>query len=83
MTPADPAIHTRLTINITIDGRHYAVHERYLTGAQILALAELPPGDQLFLEVPGPGDDEPIGIDKAVELRDGEQFYAVPVGNFG
>jgi len=83
VTQADPAIQPQLTINITIDGRHYAVHERYLTGAQILAVAGLPPGDQLFREVPGPGDDQPVGPDQVVELRDGEKFYAVPVGNFG
>jgi len=83
VTQADPAIQPQLTINIMIDGRHYTVHERYLTGAQILALAGLPPGDQLFREVPGPGDDEPIGPDQVVELRDGGKFYAVPVGNFG
>jgi hypothetical protein len=83
VTQADPAVQPQLTINITIDGKHYAVHERYLTGAQILALAGLPPGDQLFREVPGPGDDEPIAPGQVVELRDGEKFYAVPVGNFG
>jgi hypothetical protein len=58
------------------------VHERYLTGAQILAVAGLPPAGQLFREVPGPGDDEPVGPDQVVELCDGEKFYAVPVGNF-
>jgi len=83
VTQADPATRPQLTINITIDGRHYAVHEQSLTGAQVLALAGLPPADQLFREVPGPGDDEQIGPDKLVELRDGEKFYAVPVGNFG
>lgn len=83
MTQAEPAVQPQLTINIMIDGRHYAVHERYLTGAQILALAGLPPGDQLFRQVLGPGDDEPIAAGQVVELRDGEKFYAVPVGNFG
>jgi hypothetical protein len=83
VTQADPAIQPQLTINISIDGRHYAVDERCLTGAQILAIAGLPPGDQLFREVPGPGDDEPIAPSEEVELRDGEKFYAVPVGNFG
>lgn len=83
MTQAHPEIQPQLTINITIDGQHYAVHDRYLTGAQILAVAGLPPADQLFREVPGPGDDEPVGPDQVVELRDGEKFYAVPVGNFG
>jgi hypothetical protein len=85
VTQADPsaAVQQQRTANITIDGQHYAVHERYLTGAQILAVAGLSSADQLFREVPGPGDDEPIAPDKVVELRDGEKFYAVPVGNFG
>lgn len=83
MTQADPAVQHQLTVNITIDGRHYAVHERSLTGAQILGVAGLPPSDQLFLDVPGPGDDEPIAPGQVVELHDGDKFYAVPVGNFG
>ncbi len=83
MTQAVPAVEHQLTVNITIDGRHYALHERALTGAQILAVAGLPPGDQLFLDVSGPGDDEPIAPGQVVELHDGDKFYAVPVGNFG
>ena len=83
MTPADPAIQRRLTIHILIDNVPYEVHERFLTGAQLLARAGLPPGDQLFREVAGHGDDEPIQPGMEVELRDGEKFYAVPVGNFG
>ena len=83
MTHADPVVQPQLTIKISIDSRHYVVHERYLTGAQILGLAGLPSDDQLFREVPGSCDDEPIGPTEVVELRDGEKFYAVPVGNFG
>ncbi len=83
MTSAEPAIKPKLTINIKIDGQRYVVHERFMTGAQILAIAGLPSGDHLFLELPGSGDDEPVAPDKVVELRDGDQFYAVPVGNFG
>jgi hypothetical protein len=83
VTPADPVTQPTLRINIAIDNVHYQVHERFLTGAQLLALAGLPGGDQLFREVPGPGDDEPVPPGKLVELHDGEKFYAVPVGNFG
>lgn len=83
MTSADPDTRPALTINIRIDDVLYEVHERSLTGAQLLALAGLPSVDQLFREVPGPGEDEPIPAGKLVELRDGEKFYAVPVGNFG
>lgn len=45
MTPADQAIQPRLTIHILIDNVPYEVHERFLTGAQLLALAGLPPAD--------------------------------------
>jgi Multiubiquitin len=83
VTSADPATRPTLTINIRIDNVPYKVHERFLTGAQLLALADLPSGDQLFREVPGPGDDEPVPPGKLVELHDGDKFYAVPVGNFG
>ena len=83
MTPADPAVQPRLTIHITIDNVRNETHERYLTGAQLLALAGLPPGDQLFREVDGDGDDDQIAPGQVVELHDGERFYAVPVGNFG
>jgi hypothetical protein len=83
VTPADPAVQPRLTIHITIDSVRYEVHERYLTGAQLLALAGLPTGDHLFREVAGHGDDEPVAPDQVVELHDDEKFYAVPVGNFG
>ena len=83
MTPADPVTQPTLTIHIAIDNVHYEVHEQFLTGAQLLALGGLPAGDQLFREVPGPGDDESIPRDKPVELHEGEKFYAVPVGNFG
>ena len=83
MTPTEPAIQPRLTIHITIDNVRYETHERYVTGAQLLAMAGLPSGDQLFREVAGHGDDEPIAADQVVGLHDGEKFYAVPVGNFG
>ena len=83
MTPADPAVQPMLTIHIKIDNVAYETHERYLTGAQLLALAGLPPGDQLFQEVDGDGDDDQVAPGQVVELHDGERFYAVPVGNFG
>ena len=54
-----------------------------LTGAQIATLGDVPDGNQIFLEVPGPGDDLPIGRHEAVELRPGMRFYDVPVGSLG
>ena len=54
-----------------------------MTGAQLKALAGIPETNLLFLEVHGPGEDEPIANDTVVHLRDGERFYDMPPGNFG
>jgi Multiubiquitin len=70
-------------INIIINGVHYRAPRPAMTGAELAALASVPAGNQLFLEVPGPGDDRPIGPDQPVELRSGMRFYDVPVGNLG
>jgi hypothetical protein len=70
-------------INILINGTRYRAPRPVMTGAELAALAGVPAGNQLFLEVPGPGDDRPIGPDEPVELRSGMRFYDVPVGNLG
>lgn len=59
------------------------VDKREMTGAELLELAGIPEGNQLFREVSGTADDDPIGPDEPVELHRGEKFYAVPVDNFG
>jgi len=58
-------------INIVINGTHYRAPRPVMTGADLAALAGVPTGNQLFLEVSGPGDDRPIGPDDPVELRSG------------
>lgn len=73
----------KVDIHITIDHKEYTVHEREMTGAQLKALAGIPETNLLFLEVHGPGEDEPIPNDKHVHLRDGEHFFDMPQGNFG
>ncbi len=70
-------------INIFINGTHYRAPQPIMTGTELAALAGVPAGNQLFLEIPGPGDDRPIGPDDPVELRSGMRFYDVPVGNLG
>lgn len=70
-------------INIVINTTHYRAPQPVMTGAELAALAGVPAGNQLFLEVPGPGDDRPIRPDEPVELRSGMRFYDVPVGNLG
>jgi hypothetical protein len=71
------------TINIFINDTHYKVTERTLTGAQIARLGGVPDGNQIFLEVPGPGEDRPVGRDEPIELNSGMRFYDVPAGNLG
>jgi hypothetical protein len=70
-------------INIVINNTHYRAPRPVMTGTELATLAGVPAGNQLFLEVPGPGDDRPIGRDEPVELRSGMRFYDVPVGNLG
>jgi hypothetical protein len=76
-------METKADIHIIIDHREYTVHVTEMTGAQLKALAGIPHANLLFLEVRGPGEDEPIPNDKLVHLRDGEHFYDMPPGNFG
>lgn len=71
------------TINIFIDDKKYEVTQRIITGAQIAALGGIPAGNQIFLEVPGPGEDLPIGSDEPIALKSGMRFYDVPPGNLG
>lgn len=80
--PTRPDERTR-GVKIKINGTSYRTPDRVMTGGELLALAGLPPENQLFLEVPGPGDDEPVGADQEVKLRAGMCFYDVPVGTFG
>jgi hypothetical protein len=83
MTVANTDTHRDVQIEITIDARHYVVDKREMTGSELLDLAGIPEGNQLFREVSGRADDDPIRPDEPVELHRGEKFYAVPVGNFG
>jgi hypothetical protein len=72
-----------VTINIFINGTRYEVHERTLTGAQLASLGGVPEGNQIFLEVPGPGDDRPVRSEEPIELKSGMRFYDVPAGDLG
>lgn len=75
--------HQSQRINIRINGTHYRVDSERLTGVALCALASIPAGNQLFLEVHGEDNDRPIAPDETVELHSGMQFYDVPVGNLG
>lgn len=73
--------HKRIRIFIN-DQPHFA-QQSSMTGQQLLALAELPTGNQLFLDVPGQAEDLPIDPGTPFDLRPGMKFYDVPVGTFG
>jgi hypothetical protein len=76
-------MNTKTDIHIIIDKREYTVHDEEMTGAALKALAGIPAGNLLFLEVPGPGEDQQIQNDTIVHLHDGEHFYDMPPGTFG
>lgn len=78
-----PIVESDRRIEIRINDQPFVAPEPVMTGAQLAALAGLPPENQLFLEVPGPGDDFSIRPDQKVELHSGMKFYDVPVGTFG
>ncbi len=82
-TVASAVTASRKRIRIFVNNEPFFALEPVMTGAEILALAAVAEGNQLFLEVPGPGDDRPIPPEEAVELRPGMKFYDVPIGTFG
>lgn len=66
-----------------IDNIKYETTDSVLTGAQLKALAAIPPANHLFLDEPGHGDDRQILDNEPVELKSGMHFYDVPIGNLG
>ena len=73
--------HQGVLIRIN-DVLHVAPQE-VMSGVAIAGLGGFPADNQLFLEVPGPGPDDPIGGEQQVHLHPGMKFYDVPVGTFG
>src|SRR5213078_329291 len=82
-TSTGATTESRQRIRIFINDQPYLAPERAMTGRDLLALAGLPEGNQLFLDVPGPGDDTPVNPDAPFDLKPGMKFYDVPVGTFG
>ncbi len=81
MTPESPVTHERVTI--IIDHRPYHFDTDRATGLELKQRADIPAANLLFLEVPGPSDDQPISDSEVVHLEPGEHFYDMPPGNFG
>ena len=73
-------MHEEHPIPIKIDQRPYKAPKSPMTGAELRTLAEPPIGTDrdLFLEVPGPGDDQRVGDAQPVGLKPGMHFYSAP-----
>lgn len=69
--------HPRV-IPIFIDGIKYELPGRSATGAQLRALVPVPADRDLWLEVPGPKDDDLIRPDVTYEVKPGSHFYTAP-----
>lgn len=65
---------------IHIDHKKYDVKRDDVTGSAVRQMARPPIGPEydLFLETPGPGDDEKVADDKHIHLVCRMSFYSVP-----
>ncbi len=72
--------HGKNVLPLTINGKKYQWPKEYITGAEIKKLGDLPPEDDLFLEIEDPWEDEPIPDDKQVNIArpKTEHFYSTP-----
>jgi hypothetical protein len=68
------------TVDIIIDKQHVKAPKPVMTGSELRALHKPPigPDRDLFLKVPGPGDDLKIGDSDPIELKNGMHFFSVP-----
>ncbi len=64
---------------IHIDHKKYEIEKDDLCGAEVRLLAKPPVGAEydLYLETPGPGDDEKIADKQVVHLKHRMSFYSV------
>lgn len=81
--PPQPAPPHRVRIEIFINHVKFEVTNSALTARQLKALAGIAEANQLFLDVPGHGDDVQVFDDVPFKLKSGMKFYDVPVGNLG
>lgn len=67
-------------IPIFIDHVKYDAPSHQMTGAQLRALPKPPVGEDrdLWLEIPGPKDDELIDPAKTYEVKPGSHYYTAP-----
>lgn len=80
---SETSVAGRKGVPVRINDVPLVAPEEVMTGAAVAALGDFPAGNQLFLERPGPGPDEPVRADQQIHLHAGMKFYDVPVGTFG
>ncbi|MDP9967505.1 hypothetical protein J2W37_005251 [Variovorax paradoxus] len=69
---------TPRVIPIFIDDVKYELPSGSATGAQLRALVPVPADRDLWLEVPGPKDDDLIRPEITYEVKPGSHFYTAP-----
>jgi hypothetical protein len=67
-------------VHIFIDHKKFDVAHEAMTGTELRALPTPPfgPDLDLWVQVPGPGDDRKVGDDESVALKNGMHFYSAP-----
>lgn len=72
--------HENPVIPIFIDGVKFDAPTRSMTGEELRNLPKPPVSDDrdLWLEVPGKGDDELIEPSKHYEIKPGSNYYTAP-----
>jgi hypothetical protein len=68
-------------IHVFINKRKYELDDPVPTGASLKRLANIPLQDVLFLQVPG--EDEVIGNDTKVTLKNGDHLHSQPPADYG
>lgn len=70
-----PESHARITV--VMQSRH-TLDRSVVTGRELKETASIP--DDFSLHRRGPGGTEAIADDQSIEVRNGDHFYAQPVG---
>lgn len=70
--------HHGKVLKFTINGKHYEWPQQYITGAEVRKLGLIPKGDEIFLAIKKPWEDEPILDETRVNLArpEIEHFYS-------
>jgi len=72
--------HQKDSIVVHIDHKPYHAQKTPMTGSELRVLADpdIGPDRDLFLVVPGPGDDDLVENGEQVDLKNGMHFYSAP-----